>query len=290
MPRCCVIGAGPSGITAAKHLLQVGLRDVVVYDRERARWAATGSSTPGRRHSSVFETTHIISSKALSAVLGLPLAAGLRRLPGPPRAARPTSRVTRAASASCDHIRFGTEVARVEPDGGAGASPSATGTSRALRLRARGQRPPLGPPDAGSIPGAFSGELSTPTPSRAPLPTGAAGARGRRRQLRLRHRGRDLARLRASPAISMRRGYYFVPKFLFGIPSDVLHSRISFPSAAPPGPDPRVAAPRLTRELRALRPARTRPPVPLLHPVVNSELLYFIRHGRIHPRPDVARL
>lgn len=26
--RVCVIGAGPSGITAAKNLLQVGLRDV----------------------------------------------------------------------------------------------------------------------------------------------------------------------------------------------------------------------------------------------------------------------
>jgi len=26
------------------------------------------------------------------------------------------------------------------------------------------------------------------------------------------------------------------------------------------------------------------------HPVINSELLYFIRHGRIHPRPDIARL
>src|SRR5262249_2238591 len=25
------------------------------------------------------------------------------------------------------------------------------------------------------------------------------------------------------------------------------------------------------------------------HPVVNSELLYFIRHGKVHPRPDVDR-
>ena len=31
--RVCVIGAGPSGITATKNLLQAGLRNVVVYER-----------------------------------------------------------------------------------------------------------------------------------------------------------------------------------------------------------------------------------------------------------------
>ena len=31
--RCCVIGAGPCGITAGKNLLQAGVRDVAVYDR-----------------------------------------------------------------------------------------------------------------------------------------------------------------------------------------------------------------------------------------------------------------
>ena len=31
--RVCVIGAGPSGITAAKNLLDAGLDRVVVYDR-----------------------------------------------------------------------------------------------------------------------------------------------------------------------------------------------------------------------------------------------------------------
>jgi hypothetical protein len=30
-------------------------------------------------------------------------------------------------------------------------------------------------------------------------------------------------------------------------------------------------------------------PILASHPVVNSELLYFMRHGRIHPYPDVLR-
>jgi hypothetical protein len=27
-----------------------------------------------------------------------------------------------------------------------------------------------------------------------------------------------------------------------------------------------------------------------MHPTLNSELLYFIRHGKVHPRPGIARL
>jgi len=62
--RVCVIGAGPSGITAVKNLLDEGL-DVVCYDRQHevgGNWIF--SEDEG--HSSVFDTTHIISSKTLS--------------------------------------------------------------------------------------------------------------------------------------------------------------------------------------------------------------------------------
>src|SRR5258708_39528850 len=64
-PRVCVIGAGPSGIAAAKNLLQVGLRDVVVYEKNR-QVGGNWSFCPEPSHSRGFETTHIISSKTLS--------------------------------------------------------------------------------------------------------------------------------------------------------------------------------------------------------------------------------
>ena len=63
--RICVIGAGASGITAAKNLLQVGLRNIVVYEKNEVvggNWVYS----PRLTHSSVYETTHTISSKALS--------------------------------------------------------------------------------------------------------------------------------------------------------------------------------------------------------------------------------
>ena len=63
MKKICVIGAGPSGITAAKNLLDEGL-DVTVFDFGKevgGNWVF--SEDEG--HSSVFETTHIISSRSI---------------------------------------------------------------------------------------------------------------------------------------------------------------------------------------------------------------------------------
>ena len=62
--RICIIGAGPSGITAIKNLSEAGL-DIVAYDINKdvgGNWIFNEKEG----HSSVFETTHIISSKSLS--------------------------------------------------------------------------------------------------------------------------------------------------------------------------------------------------------------------------------
>ena len=61
-----IIGAGPSGITAAKNLLQARIRNFVIYeknDQVGGNWVF--SEEPG--HSSVYETAHIITSRRLSA-------------------------------------------------------------------------------------------------------------------------------------------------------------------------------------------------------------------------------
>ena len=59
--RVCVIGAGPSGITAIKNIREKGI-EVVAYDYNHdvgGNWIYSEKES----HSSVFETTHIISSK-----------------------------------------------------------------------------------------------------------------------------------------------------------------------------------------------------------------------------------
>ena len=62
--RVCVIGAGPSGITALKNIAETGVT-VVAYDRN-ADVGGNWIYNEDESHSSVFETTHIISSKQLS--------------------------------------------------------------------------------------------------------------------------------------------------------------------------------------------------------------------------------
>ncbi|MEL6862980.1 MAG: NAD(P)-binding domain-containing protein [Bacteroidota bacterium] len=68
----CVIGAGPSGITAIKNVLQVGVSKVVCYeqnDQVGGNWIFSTDKT----HSSVYETTHIITSKTMSQYSDYPM-------------------------------------------------------------------------------------------------------------------------------------------------------------------------------------------------------------------------
>lgn len=72
MKRICLIGAGCSGITTIKNLLQAGLHDLVCYeqnDQIGGNWVYS----PHESHSSVCETTHIISSKKMSEFVDFPM-------------------------------------------------------------------------------------------------------------------------------------------------------------------------------------------------------------------------
>ena len=70
--RVAVIGAGCSGITAVKNLLQAGISQVVCYEQNSdigGNWIYTAEES----HSSVCETTHIISSKTMSQYMDFPM-------------------------------------------------------------------------------------------------------------------------------------------------------------------------------------------------------------------------
>ena len=69
--RVCVIGAGPSGITAAKNCIENGLPVVVFEKNDRVGGNWVFNSKTG--HSSVYENTHLISSKAWSEFEDFPM-------------------------------------------------------------------------------------------------------------------------------------------------------------------------------------------------------------------------
>jgi hypothetical protein len=98
----------------------------------------------------------------------------------------------------------------------------------------------------------------------------------------------EAARFADCAHLSLRRGYWFLPKVLMGVPTVELLK-------------PWMPLPLQRLVLRALLRLTVGPyekyglPAPdhrlfEHHPTVNSELLYFLRHGRVVPHPDVARL
>jgi len=97
----------------------------------------------------------------------------------------------------------------------------------------------------------------------------------------------EAARVAKKVSLSMRSPQWFIPKFMFGIPSDVLGSYSNW-------------LPRKLKQfsftlLLRIFQGRYRDyglPEPegmvlSQHPTANSDLLDFIRHGRIHPRPAI---
>ena len=88
--------------------------------------------------------------------------------------------------------------------------------------------------------------------------------------------------------LSVRRGYYFVPKYVFGKPADTLGGKRPLP-------------PWLKQKIDSVvlqwftgDPARFGLPKPDYkmyesHPVVNSLVLHHLGHGDIHVKPDIAR-
>lgn len=285
--RVGVIGAGPSGITAGKNLLQVGLKNFVIYeknDQVGGNWVYA----PRLSHSSVYETTHVISSKRLSQYLDYPMPAEYPDYPSHKQMLAYFQGYA-AHFGVTDYIRFTCEVVRaVKQADETWNLTLSDGSSEHFDylIVANGHH---WDPRYPSYPGEFSGEFlhsheyknAEPFRNRRVLVIGAGNS------------ACDIAvetgRISAFTAISMRRGQYIQPKFVFGRPPDVLNEYILWM------PDLlRVPILKLinTLSVGGYRSYGLEPPqhgVLQQHLTMNSELLYFIKHGKVHPRRDIAR-
>ncbi len=292
MVRACVIGAGPSGITALKNLLDEGI-ETVLYDRNNevgGNWIYSEDES----HSSVFETTHIISSKTLSQyedftfddfdpnVSDYPSHDELRNY-------------FQAYARKFDlyrHIQFDTLVRSCKLTGNEQWEVTIeTGGKRKKQLFTHlvvcnGHHWEPRYPD---YPGTFDGEFlhshhfkkSEPFKDKKVLVIGGGNS------------ACDVAvetsRVSKKTAISWRRGYRIVPKFIMGKPTDVFASGLAFlPSKIKyflSGMTVRLLnGPNTLYGLQEPDHA-----VAATHPTINDELLYKIRHGKVIPRVDIER-
>ncbi len=283
----CIVGAGPCGLTAAKNFLARGI-PVVVFDRHDD---VGGNWYFGQAHSSVFASTHLISSKTQTEYCDFPMP-----LAYPPY---PSQKQIHAYLRSYaehfhlyDSIQFNTTLESAIPNEN-GWQVKLAGENEPRQFRglivANGHHwDPLVP----NFPGKFSGEVLHAHAYKTPhvlenkrvLVVGAGNS------------GCDIAveaaEHAASATLSLRRGYHFLPKFLRGKPIDVCNDtlhRWGFPLWLR-----RAAASVMVRI--AVGPLENyglpKPDHRLFesHPIVNSKLLYELGHGRIQVRPNVAEL
>jgi hypothetical protein len=290
MKRVCVIGAGPSGITALKNLLGQGL-EAIAYDRNQevgGNWIYNETES----HSSVFETTHIISSKTLSQYEDFTFDDFEDGIPDYPSHDQ-LRRYFQAYAHKFDlypAIEFNTLVKKCERTSDQhwavttekeGVEKTETFTHLVVCNGHHWQ------PRYPNYPGTFSGTFlhshhfkkADPFRDKRVLVIGGGNS------------ACDVAvetsRVSEKTAISWRRGYRIIPKFLFGIPSDVIASRIAFLP-------PRVKYFLSEKMVKFLQGSNKLYGLPepegrlgSTHPTVNDELLYKLRHGKVLPRRDI---
>jgi cation diffusion facilitator CzcD-associated flavoprotein CzcO len=294
--KICVLGGGPSGLVVAKTLLEQGIACEIL-EREDD---VGGTWYYGRPGSSVYASTHLISSKRMTEFSDFPMPKEYPPYPSHEQALAYIRDYARHFGLY-DHLQTNTTVVRVAAaedlrTKADGDSPpwrvtTADGQERVYRglVIANGHHwDPLWPEVAGE----FSGEQIHAHDYKTP------GQIAGKRVLVVGggNSGCDIAVEAAQHARavfhSLRRGYHFLPKFLLGTPIDSggeWLSRWHVPHTIQRwitgwlayvalGPPERYGLPRPDHRLFEA------------HPIVNSQLLYFVGHGKIQVRPAIDRL
>ncbi len=291
--RIAVIGAGPSGISVIKNLLDQGL-EVVCFDRNKevgGNWIYSEEES----HSSVFETTHIISSKTLSqyedftfdefdkTVADYPSHDELRRY-------------FQAYAKKFDlypHIQFQTLVKHCEridelkwkltiEKEGAIIEEEFTDL---VVCNGHHWKPRI-PEFKGDFEGEFihshAYKKAAPFKDKRVLVIGGGNS------------ACDVAvetsRISNRTSISWRRGYQVIPKFVFGLPSDVFAARTAWLPVKLRGWLSKKMIQLLNGSNANYGLQKVDLPFGSTHPTVNDELLYRIRHGKVHPKVDIEKI
>jgi cation diffusion facilitator CzcD-associated flavoprotein CzcO len=284
--RYCVVGAGPSGLTVAKNFRQAGIACDVI---ERADEVG-GNWYYGQRASSVYQSTHLISSKRLTEFTDFPMPAEYPEYPSHAQAWEYLRTYARHFGLY-DGIELGRAVEWIEPAADGWQVRLSDGEVRQYAgvVIANGHH---WDPRLPELPGHFSGLALHSSAYKTP-----EVLRGKRvLVMGAGNSGCDIAVEAAQNAAatfhSLRRGYHYLPKFLFGRPSDQCGERLL-----------RWRLPLGVRRLiasRATRIALGRPQAFGLpaadhklfetHPIINSQMLYYVGHGKIRVKPDVQSL
>lgn len=283
--RYAVIGAGPSGLAAARALQKEG----IPFDGFEAATGVGGLWDIENPRSTMYESAHLISSRTTTEFSEYPMDS-TADYPGH----RELVRYFRAYADRFDltaTFRFETRVTRLtrRDDGawevtaiGPGGELTATYTGVII---ANGT---LAEPSIPTFRGTFDGELlhtsgyksARQLTGKRVLIIGAGNS------------GCDIAvdavHHAASVDMSVRRGYYFVPRYLFGRPADTLNQGRPLPAPIKQFVDARVLR-MFTGDPAAFGFPRPDYKIYESHPIVNTLILGHLGQGDLRIRADIDR-
>jgi hypothetical protein len=278
-----IIGAGPAGLSMARALQKAQI-PFVVYEKHTDTggiWDIANEGSP------MYEAAHFISSKTLSGFAEYQMPAHYPDYPT-------RLQILDYIRAFAEHfglplyIKFNTKITQISPceEGWELATQSGEKHLHHAVVCANG---PLWQPNVAQYPGEFTGTVrhantfkkSTELLNKRVLVVGGGNS------------AVDIACEAATFAtkayLSMRRGYYFIPKHIFGVPSDVFaHDGPKLPT--------KLNQWVLKKLLRIVIGDQTKFGLPkpdheLLesHPLMNSQIMHHTSHGNLTIKGDIER-
>nr|WP_322865027.1 NAD(P)-binding domain-containing protein [Aquicoccus sp. G2-2]MEA1112251.1 NAD(P)-binding domain-containing protein [Aquicoccus sp. G2-2] len=287
--KFALIGAGPMGLAAAKLMVEHGV-DFQGFELNSDVGGLWDIDAP---LSTMYESAHLISSKRMTEFTDFPMPEDAAEYPSH----KEMKRYFRAFADHYrlrDHYHFNAEVLRCEPLGDDGDGWRVTwrdpeGEHEAEFAGVMIANGTLSEPNMPDFNGDFNGTLihaaqyksATEFDGKRVLIVGA-GNSGCDIAVDAIHHGQ-------SCDLSMRRGYHFVPKYIFGKPADTLGGLVKLPM-----PLKRIVDGQILKWFVG-KPQKYGFPEPdhklyESQPVVNSLVIYHAGHGDLTVRPDIARL
>lgn len=278
-----IIGAGPMGLCTARHLKKQGI-DFVGFELHSDVGGLWDIDNP---HSTMYHSAHLISSKGTTEFSEFPMRANVAPYPHHSEMRR-YFRDYAGHFRLYEHYQFDTRVVKLERlTQGWRLTSERGGEQREWHfegvLIANGT---LHTPNLAQLPGDFQGELlHSSAYKRADIFADkrvlVVGCGNSACDIAV-----DAVHRAASVDLSVRRGYYFLPKFILGKPTDTFGGAIRLPRRLKQTIDGLL--------VRALvgKPSQYGLPDPDYrlyesHPVMNSLVLHHIGHGDIRPHGDI---
>jgi hypothetical protein len=280
--KVAVIGAGPSGLSMVRNLQKFGI-PVDGFEKHKTVGGLWDIENP---HSTIYESAHLISSKSKTEFTEFPMEDSVPDYPSHRELKKYFQSFANTFQLNT-YYRFGAEVKEVSPWEDLWKLRLKSGEEFVYKavVAANGN---LHTPNIPKFSGKFTGKILHSSHYKNPdifrnkrvLVVGGGNS------------GCDIAvdavHYAKKVDLSLRRGYHFVPKYIFGIPADTIGGKITLPAFLKQSLDGFLL------RLFTGDPSRLGFPKPdhklyESHPVVNSLVLHYAGHGDITVRPDLSR-